>query len=256
MIAIPAKYVPIEKPDYAGELAALLLPSFRCGDLSILPVVPAVLSMWDMVNSRYCTDPQNADAEEIAVGLYIQCRRQMALEEVIAFAAGDPQPLTAAALRWFDPHAADVFAAYPEIIRYTQQGISNGFQLLPRRPRPNSEWWFDAPWLGSLAAMISEATGCTMTDAMWRVTMAEAGHIAAFAGAKHDPAGYGRKEDPAVLEQMFREAEAREDRGELHPWQIDDPERHSPTARQIEARPEILAEYEEILRKKIETNGN
>lgn len=252
MIMIPARYVPQQKPDYIGELEALMLPALRVGDLRVLPPVPAVLSLWDLVDSRWCTDPRHADPEEVAIGLYLQCHRELATEMALAFARGSKEALTRAALEWFDPYAADVFFAFEEIVNYTQIGIDNGFQLLPRQPAPAGEWWFDAPWLGGICAMAAAATGQTIHQVMWRMPVAEVGHLAVYLRRQVDPKGCGRKEDSEVLEQMFREAQEREARGEFHPWQLDDPERHSPTEEQIAARPEILQEYEELLRQKRE----
>ena len=85
-----------------------------------------------------------------------------------------------------------------------------------------------------------------MDDVMWRLPFAAVGHLIAADARREGVKGVGRKPDKEILAKELVEAQKREEAGELHPWQRKYPKRYEPTRQQVDARLEIMKEWEEL----------
>lgn len=250
MAKVPACYVKPKRVDFDGEALQFLGAGLPLPGLTLPPPVLGVFPMLELFTSRYFLDPLGCAPEDIAKGLYVFAHREKALP-LVAEACRGGSAFGREAGKWFLRHSDAITANYPEIVRYTLHLPFEGFDLLPTETGgPEKAFIFDAEWLAAVAGTVAMTTGDTLRAVLWEMPLEAVGHVLAFRARYEGRKGVGRKDDLADLDRIMKEADAREERGELHPWQIDHPERYGLSEKQVNARLGIVAEYQELLRKK------
>ena len=252
MLLIPVNYAPKEAADIPAETLACLGASVA----GLPPVVAGVLPLVELAEARWFVDPARREPLEAARALFLVAHRQGALMDVLAYEAGNTERLDAAAAAWIGNHP-EITASLAEVHRVMIAPLASGFGLLPREAQSDAgEWWFGSEWIGGIVSAGCRQGLGTWHEVMWEIPFALVGHAVAAAAKQAGRKGVGRKEDRAALEAKIEEWAAAEKRGELLPWQIAEPEKYPPTDEQIAAKPEIMAEYEQLLAERAKNGGN
>lgn len=107
-----------------------------------------------------------------------------------------------------------------------------GYMMLRNQGKSTKKekFLFAGPGIAAVVNIGTQTANLTPEEAIWNFPLALAGHLAAVNDCgKLDPA---RPKDKADLEQKAKEAVEREKRGELHPWQIAEPDLYPLSFRQ------------------------
>lgn len=248
MILIPASYIKLKNVNYEAEAVAVLGQSLQIEPgFSVPPPCLGVYTVLELFESNFFLNPSTCSGEDVAKALYCFCAPQKALSELQA----EPDVFVKNASALFLAHSAALMAKYPAFVEFTLRTPFLGFEMLPQNEDSElKEFIFDAEYLASVLGTVCMTTGADMEYVLWKMPLALAGHIVAFRARFEGRKGVGRKESLEDYHRVLAETMDREKHGELHPWQIDYPEYHSPTEEQIAARPEIIDEYLAILRSK------
>lgn len=253
-LKIPVSVVPRAAVDYAEEILNFLGSPLRIDDrLELLPPSPAILSMLELADCKMYSEPQTATNGDLWRCVYILAHRRAALPAVTA-------AHRCSDWRYVESEGAEIVRKHPAIMerlddiwRLLREWAETGHAMLPPGPPEtfSRPWIFDGPFL----AVCVHAAGHCGIDAdttLWTLPMTAIGHLIAIsarcAGEKH----VERPPDREALERITAEAEERERKGELHPWQKVDPMGYPLSATQIAARFEVVEEYNECLRKQRE----
>ena len=149
---------------------------------------------------------------------------------------------------WLLAHGAALAADYQRIVEWLLVTPATGFLMRDQgKPAAQREWWFDGTFAGGVLAPACRMLGVSFNEILWYIPLCVVGH----AVAQHDAAvgvkGIERPPDRAALDRMMKEAEARERRGELHPWQYLDPINYPLTPTQAEANPDLIGRWQDIV---------
>ena len=152
------------------------------------------------------------------------------------------------AAEWLLAHGKALASDYARICEWLLVTPATGFlmrnQTEKSAPR---EWWFDGTFAGGVLAPACRFLGVSFEDILWRTPLCVVGHAVAQHDASVGVKGIERPPDTAVLDRMMEEAEARERRGELHPWQPLDPINYPLTPTQAEANPDLIGQWQDIV---------
>ena len=248
-VKIPVSLVPRAYVDFDMEQHQMLRHDYVLPDgLRIPPLSAGRLMALELIASEFFLHPESCAQLDIAAALVLlTCRRHLVEEFTRKSPSADaaglnmfPELQKAAASFW-QAHADAILADYPALVRWCLEVPFYGYDMIPKSGGAvPKECWFDGEFAGSVLAQASKVLATPYEMTLWDTPLcvvwhAVAQHAAAF-GVKH----VERPPDQAVLKEMMAEAAAREKRGELHPWQFDDPVGYGLTDAQANANPALI----------------
>ena len=274
-IKIPVRFVPRAFVDFDMEQRQLLRHDYVLADgLRVPPLTAGRLMALELVASDFFLHPGSCAQLDIAAALVLLTCRQSLVEEftrkstdpaaalhgspvedagtasstsAVEGLPSSPSGLSAfpklaeAAASFWQAHADAILADYPALVRWCLEVPFYGYDMIPKSGgAAPKECWFDGEFAGSVLAQASKILATPYEMTLWDTPLcivwhAVAQHAAAF-GVKH----IERPPDQAALKAMMAEAAAREKRGELHPWQFDDPVGYGLTDAQANANPALI----------------
>lgn len=250
---IPARFVKNRKKkiDFDAEAAAFLGAAFSLKDGFFLPSPPAgFFTCLELITSPYFLSPLECEVQDFfnAMALLTSGRRAVFLAD--SFRKGDKGPLLREAKKFEKEHGETAISQYEEIVYQTLVLPFEGLAMIPALEGGGKEFLYDAEFLASLAGCVAMTTGERTEAVLWEMPLLRAGHIQAFRMRYEGNDRIERPDDPEAVKKALKEATERERVGELHPWQIAEPENFPPTEMQIKARFEIIADHKKLLEKK------
>lgn len=256
-VKIPASLVPSAPVDYDAEAHQILGHSLVLSDgFRVPPLTAARLVALEITSSPFFMDPHGCGVLDAAAAVVLlTCSRELCEE----LAAGSPVAapgsapaqmfprLYDAAASWLAAHAAALEADYGRIADWITVVPFYGFAMRPDGPpaRPKA-FIFDGAYIGGVIAPAAHILSTPVDAVMWDTPLCLVGHAVAQHDASLGVKGVGRRPDIAALDRMAAEAEAREESGELHPWQYADPLNYPLTDRQAQANPALIGRMERI----------
>jgi len=266
-VKIPVSLVPRAFVDFDMEQRQLLRYDYVLADgLRVAPLTAGRLMTLELVASDFFLHPGSCAQLDIAAALVLlTCRRRL-IEEFTRKSLPDaaglnafPELLKAAASFW-QAHADAILADYPALVRWCLEVPFYGYDMIPKTGGASpKECWFDGEFAGSVLAQASKILATPYEMTLWDTPLCVIWHAVAQNAAAFGVKHVERPPDQAVLKEMMAEAAAREKRGELHPWQFDDPVGYGLTDAQANANPALIglfarmrADYEKGGRKPLD----
>lgn len=243
-VRIPASLVPRAPVDYDAEARQILgFPLDLPGDLSLPPLTAGALIAWELVSSPFFLYPDTCEAADAARAVILASSEPDQVRRLTQ----DPAELTALAAMWLADHGAVLADHYRQVVAWYLHVPFYGFSMRPGGEQSPREFWFDGSFCGGLLAPACRMLGISFDRVLWRTPLCLVGHAVAQHDASLGVKGIERPPDLTALDRMMAEAEARELRGELHPWQYVDPYNYPLTATQAEANPDLIGKWQDIL---------
>lgn len=286
MAHVPSHYIRFKVYDFNAEITACLNQPFYIGDfksglfhwlfrdcsknqLEIYPPSIGVFSLLEVIDSVFVKDGTQADAWDFLRCLFIAYYRKDAASFVREWiqAGGKDKFNKNDKSTWLDwdyriarfadkIHADKItLSEIADFRSFLLSNTFNGYEMIPDSSRDGESYMpylFGAETLASVAS-IAGKLGCTYDQAIWDVPLCLCGFITSCEARKNGIKGVSRGKDLEHMKQMFKEANERELKGELHPWQIEEPENGNYALSDIQrkARPEIVKEYQKLLKEKL-----
>ena len=245
MLKIPAWYIPTKNVDYEAEVFQFLKASATFGHLALPPPFGCYFTLLELITSKFFIDPVECTGQDVAKALVILLHNRESLPMIQDELSGGSKLEKAAAKLW-KKHGKSITENYEKIVNWVLVIPCEGFDLLPTGKKSNKPFWFDAEYLAMNAMIATQASGMTMDSVLWDMSFEALGHLVAADAKREGVAGVERKANREVLKKELEAAREREAKGQLHPWQIKYPERYEPSKEQVDARLEILKEWEEL----------
>lgn len=221
-----------------------------CGQ-PLRPPFPAYFSLLDLADNRFYADPKNSTLEDFTFAIWLlNAPRRLAVQAALDKNAGRRVSFDDSFYREEMTEPDNMLRA----LAWIREVPASGFSLIPDTgegsPRLPSPYMYDAHWLGFIVRAYCRITCEPAARALWRTPVCRIGHVIA-SDAESNGANLRRPEDRESIRRQIAEAEAREARGELHPWQRDNPNNplYFPSAAQIAANFEIIREFENLKKK-------
>ena len=249
-IRIPASLVPHAFVDYDMEAQQILGFAFRLPDgFAVPPLAPAMLVAMELAECRFVIDPQHAEMLDAAAAIVLM-RAAIDAPETLYDLTADPKALRREAAAWLSGHARALSDVYELVVRWVCEVPFYGYFMRPGAAssggRPK-EFWFDGAFAGGLIAPAAKALATPVCEVMWHTPLCLVWHAVAQQEGALTGKPVDRPPDLAALDRLMEEAAAREDRGELHPWQIQAPDAYGLTERQVRANPALIGVFAQIL---------
>ncbi len=245
MLKIPAWYIPTKNVDYEAEVFQFLKASATFGHLVLPPPFGCYFTLLELITSKFFIDPVECTGQDISKALVILLRNRESLPMIQDELSGGSKLEKAAAKLW-KKHGKSIAENYEKIVNWVLVIPCEGFDLLPTGKKSNKPFWFDAEYLAMNVMIATQASGMTMDAVLWDMSFEALGHLIAADAKREGVAGVERKANREILKKEMESAKEREAKGQLHPWQIKYPERYEPSKEQVDARLEILKEWEEL----------
>ena len=257
MAQVPASYIKDKAVDYEAEIFACAgVPRTFCG-VEVSPPPVGVFALLEVLDNRFIGSPDAATVRDFAEALYVAHHRERAALPVQLWRLGRDgrQP--------FDVENRATWTAWDrEVIKFAA-GIESkfaentmaefaaflmgptfgGFEMIP----PSGGGGVFVFGAESIAGCVKRAGGTTF-EAVWRTPLCLAGFMAANEAKSAGTKGVSRPKDPVDIKEQCDAAAEREAKGELHPWQIAEPDYYGLDPAQVEARPAVKAEFNAILK--------
>lgn len=245
MLKIPAWYIPTKTLDYEAEVFQFLKFPATFGRLTLPPPFSCYFTLLELITSKFFLDPVECTGQDVAKALVILTRNRESLPMIQDSLKGGLK-LEIAAMKFWRKFGQDIAENYEKIVEWVLILPCEGFDLLPTGKKSNKPFWFDAEYLAMNTMIAGQASGTPMDSVLWDMSFEAFGHLIAADAKREGVAGVERKANKEVLKKELEAAREREAKGQLHPWQIKYPERYEPSKEQVDARLEILKEWEEL----------
>lgn len=267
-VKIPVHLVPRAYVDYDMEQQQILRHSFVLRDgFRVPPLTAGRLMALELISSEFFLRPGSCTQFDIGAALVLMTCRQHLVEDFTrksqsaSEAADNPSAgsacrglsatypkLAQTASALFEAHADAILADYPALVRWCAEVPFYGYDMLPKQGSGASKpCWFDGEFAGSVLAPASKILSTPFEMILWDTPLCIVWHAIAQQAAAFGTKGVERPPDKAVLKKMAAEAQAREERGELHHWQFEDPIGYGLTAVQFKANPALAPFFKKIL---------
>ena len=278
MVKVPVSYVPRAYVDYDAEARQILGQPLTLPDgFRVPPLTPARLIALEIVSSPFFLHPFECDALDAAAALVlISCEREL-VEALLSTSDSDlsasearrttqveapPPPrglsaypkLSEAAAIWLSAHGDAMLADYQRLVDWILDVPFYGLAMIPGDPPPPREFWFDGTFAGGVVAAAAKVLATPVDAVFWETPLCLIGHALAQHAAAYGVKHVERPPDKAVLHRIMQEAAAREEAGELHPWQYEDPLDYPLTDTQANADPALIGLFSRM-RAEYERNG-
>ena len=265
-VKIPAGLVPRAYVNYDAEVRACLgLPLVLSDGFGIPPLTAGRLMAWEIISTPYFLHSDTCDPLDAAAAIVLATcdptqipdlltEDRALAEQRTSEVQAQPGGLSAypklhkAAAEWLLAHGKALASDYQRICEWLLVTPATGFLMRNQGEKSAPrEWWFDGTFAGGVLTPACRFLGVSFEDILWLVPLCVVGHAVAQHDASVGVKGIERPPDTAVLDRMMTEAEARERRGELHPWQPLDPINYPLTPTQAEANPELIGRWQDIV---------
>ena len=254
-VDVPSWYLRDKQIDYESEILQCLGHSLTIGRLTIPSPAIGFFALLDVVDSQFFRDPLECSLLDVGVALALAVDGKRALVAADRCRRGDKAPLERRARHCLRLAGNALTEKYADVKRHLLETPWSGYEMLPKAASgKNTAFLFVGPAIASVirAAGVS---GGGIDHILWNVPLCLSGHLAALHARYEGVKGVERPKDRADMALQRAEALEREKTGELHPWQLDYPEDYEPSVTQIEARFEIVAEYNELMKNRIQNPG-
>lgn len=281
MAEVPARFIKNKEIDYEQEIFSclnlpFLIAGYKAGffhrlfrdcrpvPLEIQPPSIGVFSLLECIDSMFIKDFSKSTAFDFCRALYIAYYRREAALEVKQWihAGGKKQFKAEDSSTWlFWDRKIALFAdkiqagklGVDDIIafrRFLTVDTFAGYEMIPNNSAsPFMPYLFGAETIAGIATM-GEKLNCTYDQVIWDVPLCLIGHIAAVEAKRNGVSGVSRPKDEEDIRLQLKLAREREEKGELHPWQLEYPEIYPLTSKQKAIRPESEKEYNDALQRK------
>lgn len=281
MAHVPGRYIKYKKIDYDSEIFACLNLPFYVGGyslgmwhwlfknyrplpLEIQPPSIGVFSLLEIIDSKFIKDNAKSNAMDFIRALYIAYYgKNTALEVREWVQTGGKDKFSfndrSTWLKWdyklalfSDKIHADKISV-DEISAFRKFLIENtfaGYEMIPDSGGGSYlPYLFGAETLASVSTLAGKLD-IPYEEIIWNVPLCLCGHISACEAKRNGVKGVERPKDKADIKLQFKLANEREKAGELHPWQIAEPDNanFALSEMQMKARPEIKKEFTAILK--------
>lgn len=231
-VFIPAWYVKNKEVDFPAETLSCLGDGLRLRrgrrELVIPPPSIGVFSLLELAGSEFFRDPAGCSADDVALAAACAVCRETLLP-------WDRPRLDRLACRLKKRWGRELVEHYPEFVKLMLESPFTGYEMLRNKSDAEQDpSLFAGPAIARAVTIGAEHAGLSAFESIWRMPLTLAGHLAAANDAGKLPPR--RPKDRADLLFQQREAIRRELAGELHPWQIREPEVYGLSQRQIEIR--------------------
>jgi hypothetical protein len=242
MPEVPARYIADLPADWAGELGAILDVSSLVGGVRVPPPAIGHLALLEHIDAAVVARPAEADRLDCLRALFIMVKgRESAALALVSGECrakfdqqGDWSPLDKSAVLWAMSHVSNASPLSAADFAPIFAAAFAGFGLIPDAATTGRERLFGPESVAAILVLL-EGLGIDRADATWRLPLCLVGHIAAVRAQGNGTKGVGRPKDPADVRLQLRLAAEREARGELHPWQVAEPDKWPLTDKQREA---------------------
>jgi len=265
-VKIPASIVPRAYVNYDAEVRACLgLPLVLSDGFEIPPFTAGRLMAWEVISTPFFLHSDTCDPLDAAAAIVLATCAPAQIPDLLtedralaeqrtAEVQAQPCGLSAypklkkAAANWLLAHGAALASDYQRICEWLLVIPATGF-LMRNQDHPSAprEWWFEGSFAGGVLAPACRMLGVSYNEILWYVPMCVVGHAVAQHDASVGVKGIERPPDRAALDRMMQEAEERERRGELHPWQYLDPINYPLSQTQAEANPDLIGQFQDIV---------
>jgi hypothetical protein len=259
MASVPANYIRWKEQDYDGEIfAALAIPVVIAGHTFRPPSV-GVFALLEILDSKIVSDFEGAAIIDFYRAAYVMIFRENCAASVMQWKReGGAELFSGPAKNWhqWDKDVCDYFANtdfrpsdFIEFRKLLMGATFAGYEMIPDNgPSSHRPYLFGADTIAQICRNLS-GMGITMREMIWEAPLCLCGFISASAAKENGTKGVGRPKDPESIKSQIAEANEREERGELHPWQVEEPNIYRPTEKQIKANPEIVKQHNLELKK-------
>jgi len=251
-VKIPASIVPRAYVNYDAEVRACLgLPLVLSDGFEIPPFTAGRLMAWEVISTPFFLHSDTCDPLDAAAAIVLATCDPAQIPDLLTedpAASGIYPRLKKAAADWLLAHGAALASDYQRICEWLLVIPATGF-LMRNQDHPSAprEWWFEGSFAGGVLAPACRMLGVSYNEILWYVPMCVVGHAVAQHDASVGVKSIERPPDRAALDRMMQEAEERERRGELHPWQHLDPINYPLTSTQAEANPDLIGQFQDIV---------
>lgn len=257
MAQVPASYIKDKAVDFEAEIFACAGVSRTFCGVEVNPPSVGVLALLEVLNNQFIGAPADATVRDFTEALYVAKRRELAApavqewaltrEEGPVFEVAKPATWTpwdrmvmdfwAEISPVFEPKVMSEFSTF-------MMGVTfDGYEMLPPSPS-NAKFIFGAE---AIAGCVLRG-GRNVFEAVWRMPLCLSGHMAAIEARSNGVKGVSRPKDPTDVRDQLKAAAEREAKGELHPWQIAEPDFYALEPAQAKARPEAKKEFNALLK--------
>lgn len=257
MAQVPASYIKDKAVDYEAEILACAgVPRAFCGVEAYPPPV-GVFALLEILDNRFVGSPESATVKDFAEALYVAHRRELAALPVQLWRLGRDgrQPFNVDdRATWTDwdreviKFAARIEGKFAletmaEFSAWLMGPTFGGFEMIP----PSGGGGVFVFGAEAIAGCVMRGRGDAFT-ATWRTPLCLAGFMAASEAKGAGTKGVARPKDPEDIKAQCDAAALREAKGELHPWQVAEPDYYGLDPAQEQARPAVKAEYNALLK--------
>lgn len=281
MDEIPRSWVRRKYVDYDAELLAFFGVPFTCGAVEIPPPAFGCFGLLEIIKSRYLAGGSYSLIDLFRVA-YICCKRESCLREiqdwlraggrenevdwedastltewdkkVIIWASEREKTPLKTRLKYWIRHRKRPLGKLlldPERLKSDEFRkwfwlFANGYEMFPEGGKKEfKQMLYGADTQAQNARLLCEVYGVNWFEALWRIPVVSLG-FAAIASAKAKGAeGIKRPEDDDSYDLIDRGRMERNEKGELHPWQIVQPMAYPIDKLQVERNPQIFAQFDE-----------
>jgi hypothetical protein len=264
MACIPPAYCKDKAVDYDREIFSILGNGYRSGCFHFAPPSLGVWSLWEIIDSPLIKDYSTASVGDFFRLCYINHARREAVALVSQW-VDDGKPglpdghgigawrsacsLDRAAIKYSRTIPRDVMtdAGQAQIIKQIDL-CGSGYDMFPSNGEAPSRHYLFA---GEAYGSICYHDIVNHDRLIWDVPMSLVGHVAAHSAIVNGAKGICRPKDKQDILLQFKMANERENRGELHPWQIERPLECDGTVHGLSRiqknHPQCVAQWETLL---------
>lgn len=229
-VDVPVRYVKSKDIDSDLETRACLAMPFYVDGYEIRPPSFGVWSLLELINSKFVIDFMSCTFHGCTQALYLNHFRRDALDDVNGYCRDSDSDKVrletefdrkvrkwAKKITWIeDPQS---WMEVREWFAYSW----NGYDMFPKTGGGTDFSWYGGVSLGGMISAIGSEFGVRYDELIWDIPLCLIGHSIAQKAAQNGHKHIGRPYDEDDIKLQLELAQKRELRGELHPWQIDDP---------------------------------
>lgn len=253
MATIPARCIKFKEYDFVSEIFETMSIPEHIAGLDFYPPSIGMFSLFEMIDSKFIMNFSEMTGLDFARSAYIAYFGESSAEKVRDWRRGGGgdddkiRPFDIEACEFVNRHNIAEFENILKLRKLLISNAFNGYEMIPDRGDKKYEpHMFGAPTIASCISIMS-GLGLTPTQIIWEVPLVLIGHMAAVKMTQNGEKNVGRPKDTGDIKQQLKEGREREERGELHPWQIEDPVGYPPEHSAIKLNPTIEATYNKYL---------
>jgi hypothetical protein len=259
MAMVPAHHVKWKTVDYDGEIFACLGVPCVIAKHSFKPPSIGVFSLLEVIDSKIVNDFQHFSLMDFYRAAYILIHRQESAEDVREWKRDKGAERFEGQPSDWHPFDKKVYAYFKDteftvsdMINFRSFLLDNtfaGYEMIPNScPSGNRPYIFGADTLASIVRALLGSGIPIVGGVIWDLPLCIIGFISAARAAENGVKGVGRPKDLDDIKLQLKQANERESKGELHPWQIEEPHIYRPSEIQEKANPDIKRLHNDALK--------